>query len=368
MNPLAASTRYWLEIWTDEQKFREVNRVMGNKNPGEPRAIIRLHELTQPDEPQWFEINGFLDILEDKYEALEALGISRKQISIWVNCLSEEDESQIFLDPLTLLRLGQEGVRLCITREQDALEKIVKEDSPVPFISRLVEISEIFIGNETDEKIDSGMDATEVMVAFDDGTVWKANYLSLRQLTLMVAAARNHSERNQARYFWLPNMVVVGELSRDEIERSVIHLLRLGKFEKAFAPEEILSETEQEEIIAELSMIHESGFMLNIEDILGIQEPYIMSSGNFWAVKKVHKTSQPSMDYINYFLDILEGKYNALAGVGIQRRDIAINWSYRYEGHCNLEFAPELLERIGKNGISFNLYLREAAKVVVREV
>lgn len=368
MNNISTSTRYWLEIWTEEKNYKEVSRIMGNKNPGEPRAILRLYETTQPDEPQWFEVNSFLDILDDKYEKLETAGIRRDQISIWINCLSEDNESRVSLDPLTILRLGQEGVRLCVSCAQDEIGGLMTEDYPQPFISRLVEISEIIIENESEDTIDSGLASTEVMVCFDDGTVWKANYISIRQLTLLVAAARNHTENNQGRYFWLPNMVIVGELSRDEIERSVIHLLRLGKFEQAFAVEEGLGETEQEEIVTELSMIHDSGFMLNIEEVLGIHEPYIMSSGNFWAVKKIQTAGQPSSDNITFFLDLLEGKYSALAQAGIQRRDIAINWSYRYEEHCNLEFPPDVLERLGINGITLNIYLRRAAKVVVREV
>ncbi|MEZ4777447.1 MAG: hypothetical protein R3D00_30000 [Bacteroidia bacterium] len=368
MNNISTSTRYWLEIWTEESNYKEVNRVKGNKNPGEPRSILRLYETTQPDEPQWFEVNTFLDILDDKYEDLERAGIRRNQISIWINCQSEDNECRISLDPLTILRLGQEGIRLCVTCDQDEMGGLTNEDYPQPFISRLVEISEIHIENEAEDTIDSGLASTEVMVCFDDGTVWKANYLSVRQITLLIAAARNHTENNQSRYFWLPNMVIVGELSRDEIERSVIHLLRLGKFEQAFAVEEGLGETEPEEIVTELSMIHESGFMLNIEEILDMHEPYIMSSCNFWAVKKIQTTSQPSSDNITYFLNLLEGKYSALANAGIQRRDIAINWSYRYGEHCNLEFPSEVLERLGKNGITLNLYLRRAAKVVVREV
>ncbi|MDX2247452.1 MAG: hypothetical protein SF052_11780 [Bacteroidia bacterium] len=368
MNRISTSTRYWLEIWTKEEKFREVSRAMGNKNPGEPRSIIRLYETRQPDEPQWFEINSFLDILDDKYDALENAGVSRNQVSIWLNCQYEEDECKVALDPLTLLRLGQEGIRLCVTCSRDETDGLLTPETIPPFVSRLVEIRDIHIENEQEDKIDSGLGGTEVTVGFDDGTAWVANFISLRQLNLLVAAARNHTENGQSRYFWLPNMVIIGELSRDEIERAIIHLLRLGKFEQAFAPLEALCEREQEEVVTELSLIHEAGFLPNIEEILGIHEPYIVSSGNFWAVKKIQTSGQPSTQYISHFLDLLEGKYTTLAEAGIQRRDISINWSYRYEEHCNLEFAPEVLERLGRNGIALNVYLRQAAKVVVREV
>lgn len=57
-------------------------------------------------------------------------------------------------------------------------------------------------------------------------------------------------------------------------------------------------------------------------------------------------------DFINEFLDILEGHYNELEDIGIERGDISIWIVYGYEQQCNLEFSPNALNRLGENGVS----------------
>lgn len=367
MNRITTSTEYWLEIWMKNGNHKQVSKIMGQKMPKEPRSILRFLETRQPDEPQWFEINSFLDILDDKYEMLEAQGVSREDLSIWMNCRYEEDECRVSLDPVTLMRLGEEQVKLCITCSPDGGPAPVME-AKENFVKRLVEIQEICIEDETADGISPRAEGTEVTVGFDDGTAWTASFISFRHLQVLLASARKNGEFRNGSYFWLPNMVIVGALTREEIERTTINLLQLGKFEQAFAPLEEVCEKEEEQITAELSVIHEAGIELNIEDLLSINEPYIISSQNFWAVRKIQTPEQPAPDFLTYFLDMLEGKYSALAEIGIQRKDIAINWSYRYEGQCNLEFAPDVLERMGRNGISLNIFLAQIANGIVREI
>lgn len=70
-------------------------------------------------------------------------------------------------------------------------------------------------------------------------------------------------------------------------------------------------------------------------------------SWNLWK----ENVDDEYIDFITTFLDILEGKYEELEKIGIQRNNIVIFVLYRYYGQCNTEFEPEQLARLGINGI-----------------
>jgi hypothetical protein len=55
--------------------------------------------------------------------------------------------------------------------------------------------------------------------------------------------------------------------------------------------------------------------------------------------------------FIDQFIDLLDGKYEELAKVDIQRNDIIFWKYYAYDGQCNLEFTPKQLKKLGDNGI-----------------
>lgn len=60
-------------------------------------------------------------------------------------------------------------------------------------------------------------------------------------------------------------------------------------------------------------------------------------------------------DFITAFLDMLEGKYEALAALGISRSDILFWLVYEYDKQCALEFHPQEMKRLGENGIGLNI-------------
>lgn len=66
----------------------------------------------------------------------------------------------------------------------------------------------------------------------------------------------------------------------------------------------------------------------------------------------IEKDSDPYIDFINEFLDLLEGKYDQLLKIGIARDDITVWMLYEYDGQCNMEFLPEQMKRLGANGIT----------------
>lgn len=71
-----------------------------------------------------------------------------------------------------------------------------------------------------------------------------------------------------------------------------------------------------------------------------------------WNLVLVEKQEDPPIDFINYFLNLLEDKYERLQEIGIPKNYISI-WRYYYcdEDQCNLEITPQEMSRLGKNGI-----------------
>ena len=74
--------------------------------------------------------------------------------------------------------------------------------------------------------------------------------------------------------------------------------------------------------------------------------------GNIWCLEIEEGESDEYFDYINHFLDILEGKYKQLESIGISREHISIWFLYEYKDQCNMEFLPSEMKRLGDNRIS----------------
>ncbi|MDD3144648.1 MAG: hypothetical protein PHV23_00895 [Candidatus Gracilibacteria bacterium] len=64
------------------------------------------------------------------------------------------------------------------------------------------------------------------------------------------------------------------------------------------------------------------------------------------------KENEKYFNYIDFFLNILEDKYDLLEKIGINRNDITIWRLYRYNNQCNMEWNPKDLKRLGDSGIS----------------
>ncbi|MDR2149132.1 MAG: hypothetical protein LBE91_22050 [Tannerella sp.] len=72
-----------------------------------------------------------------------------------------------------------------------------------------------------------------------------------------------------------------------------------------------------------------------------------------WLVEfRSNEKGKENVDFVDYFLSILDGKYDELKQIGINRYDIFIWYVYYSAGHCNMEFSPEQMYKLGKEGIS----------------
>ena len=73
---------------------------------------------------------------------------------------------------------------------------------------------------------------------------------------------------------------------------------------------------------------------------------------NYWELCLVEEESDPFINFVNVFLDILDGKYDDLSQVGIERENIIIWRYYEYDRECNLEMSPAKMKKLGEQGIS----------------
>lgn len=85
-----------------------------------------------------------------------------------------------------------------------------------------------------------------------------------------------------------------------------------------------------------------------IDEILGIKSAL---NSKTWKFIVVQTEKDEYYDFINNFLDFLEGKYDLLAHLGVEKEDILF-WLYlEYDQQCNMEFDAARLKRLGDNGI-----------------
>lgn len=86
-----------------------------------------------------------------------------------------------------------------------------------------------------------------------------------------------------------------------------------------------------------------------VNELLGVRSNYPKEDD--WSLEVVPKEDDPPFLFIDYFLSLLEGKYEKLESIGISRENISIWILYEYEGQCNMEYDPESMKKLGESGI-----------------
>ena len=87
-----------------------------------------------------------------------------------------------------------------------------------------------------------------------------------------------------------------------------------------------------------------------VNELLGVRSNY--PNEDDWSLEVVQKEDDPPFLFIDYFLSLLEGKYEKLESIGISRENISIWVLYEYEGQCNMEYDPVSIKKMGENGIA----------------
>ena len=82
-----------------------------------------------------------------------------------------------------------------------------------------------------------------------------------------------------------------------------------------------------------------------VDSILKIEH----NTSNWWQYVIEQKKQ---INYITFFLNLLEGKYEALEKLGISREMISIWHLYEYKDNCYLKYSPDEFKRMGMNGLT----------------
>ena len=83
--------------------------------PDEDLPSSWTYEISNNDTDSYFDfISQFLDLLEPKLPALEALEIKRSDISVWM-LYAYDQQCNIEFDPGQMKRLVEQGITLCIS-------------------------------------------------------------------------------------------------------------------------------------------------------------------------------------------------------------------------------------------------------------
>lgn len=86
-----------------------------------------------------------------------------------------------------------------------------------------------------------------------------------------------------------------------------------------------------------------------VEEIIGEESV----SDEYWIITHQDEGDEELFfDYINYYLDLLEGKFDDLKDTGISSDDISIWIFYQCESRFDYEFDPAVLKRLGDYNIS----------------
>ena len=86
-----------------------------------------------------------------------------------------------------------------------------------------------------------------------------------------------------------------------------------------------------------------------ISQILEVESNYPQVA---WGYRLIVKDNVYT-NFVDVFLGILEGKYDKLKEIGIEKEDISIWMIYEYNNQCNMEFSPSDMKKLGDSGITF---------------
>ena len=103
----------------------------------------------------------------------------------------------------------------------------------------------------------------------------------------------------------------------------------------------------------------------SISRVLGIDANTLNAPG--WCLEIRESDVRSDSNYVDYFLSILEQKYDELNKIGINADDISIWMLYEYDQQCNMELSPELMYKLGSRGITHCISCWEKGSIMYIE-
>lgn len=101
--------------------YQAITAIMGVEpiefpasNRSSPSSSPWTYQVVSQDEEPYFDfINAFLDLLEQKYQLLESIGVQKSDILIWL-VYEYDEQGSLSFSPQELSRLGESGIPLNI--------------------------------------------------------------------------------------------------------------------------------------------------------------------------------------------------------------------------------------------------------------
>jgi hypothetical protein len=89
----------------------------------------------------------------------------------------------------------------------------------------------------------------------------------------------------------------------------------------------------------------------SVNKILGIESNVAVQPGWTYEFRSDEKGKE-HIDFVDYFLSMLEGKYDELNQIGIKRSNIYVWYICYSDSKYDMKFTPEQMYKLGKEGIS----------------
>jgi hypothetical protein len=107
-----AKLYYSLRIRTQESNYDLVSEILSIK----PYNLTEgwIHEIENSGNEYFDFINVFLDILEEKFDKLDKIGVYKKDITIWL-IYEYNDQCNLEFQSKDLKRLGENEISLCLS-------------------------------------------------------------------------------------------------------------------------------------------------------------------------------------------------------------------------------------------------------------
>lgn len=347
---------YWLEIWVPETSAKRVHKIL-EQAPTTGHSLVRVWEHHSPEEAHTLGLNHLLDQFEEQISPLEAAGVKRQNMAVWLEG-NYQQQFYLQLDPMTLMRLGQEDLKFCLTCTS---ETPAQWDQVKGFHQpKVVDVKDVWVEEEEERP-----GVALVTVNFDDGTFWTARFHTYQWL-----AINGPGLLRKQPYYWEPNMILVSNLEEETIQRTIVELLRQQRFEQAFSSMEPGGDTEspQHQTTIDLKILQPEAARLQLDLFQEIPRAQIIADPHFLILRSSQPSTHQDLTYLHLYLDLLDKHFPTLKAQGVQRKDLSLHLTYFYQDHCQLEFLPDLLDRMGRRGISLELSCQQVHHTVARSL
>lgn len=100
-----------------------------------------------------------------------------------------------------------------------------------------MKIKEIWIEFEhwADGELDPIDDNSDVIVTLESGEQWVASFFTYKNIATLTEKNRTTGECLNGRYFWARDLILIDELTREQIEQVINDLIENEDFEKVFS-------------------------------------------------------------------------------------------------------------------------------------